>query len=91
MDPRYQEFMEEYTAELISSGLNNGREPPMRGLIPAAFAGKDIRLLLAKDNPIHLGFWFQVAGGHERVYLHDLVSMGFSITDVEKIEVGYLY
>jgi hypothetical protein len=60
-------------------------------LVPAKYAGQDVRLLYSPTNPTHLGWWFSTKNGHERVYLHFLArDLGMTAKEIEAIPVAYM-
>src|SRR5258708_6973996 len=94
-DPRFQTVIHRQADLLISRkflSMSIYRGNVLSSdVVPALYNNEDIRLLLAKDNPIHLGWWFfNAAYGHENIGIGELVKMGFSAQQIKEFPVGYV-
>lgn len=63
-------------------------------LVPAKYAGQDVRLLYSKENPAYLGYWLNTPHGHQRIGLKDMVEYisgkPYKINDPDNKEVADL-
>ena len=59
-------------------------------LVPAKYAGQDVRLHYSKTNAAWMGFWFATPSGHQQYGIGELKRMGFTGQDLKDLITAYM-